>query len=197
MNLGKEEKARKMKWIGCFLFKKKRLQEDNGKDNLHFVVPTYTHYVICKITLVSFVWKDLQERCHPILKFPCLLWNLAKKQQKHSKNIRQKATYLFLSVYSWNLTIQTICKITLFPLHAVTNAVSGLPKIEIKVARILPAPSRNNILNTSKDSPNKRNILHSIHLTTIMLAILYGLKVPSNITTAKCSNSISEVGSKG
>jgi len=59
----------------------------------------------------------------------------------------------------------------------------------------LPAPSRNNIKNTSKDSPNKQ---HSPFTPQNNQAgNLQWPPGPSNITTAKCSNSISEVGSEG
>jgi len=64
------------------------------------------------------------------------------------------------------------------------------------VAKILPAPSRNNIINTSKDSPKQANILHSIPYNNHAGNLTWP-PGPFNITTAKCSNSISEVGSKG
>lgn len=58
----------------------------------------HTHYVICKITLVSFVWKKIFREMSSDFQFPCLRWNLAKKKTIRKISAKKQPIFLSLSI---------------------------------------------------------------------------------------------------
>lgn len=139
--------------------------------------------------------KDLQR---DVIRFSIPLLTMKSCEKKTIRKISAKKQPIFLSL---SIAVKTYYSTPsannlISPSCRVTNAVSGLPKIENCGYNFASTFSQQHHINTSKDSPKQANILHSIPYNNIAGNLTWP-PGPFNITTAKCSISISEVGSKG